>query len=95
MAQRRSHNQWKRIGSGTKGARKPRATAKLEKPPIDRAKMLEALVEFDEAFAAKEAARRLDRPLGAPGMVDGHCHDCDRKVSGERLYCGPCLTKRS
>lgn len=28
-------------------------------------------------------------------VVTGHCHTCDRRVSGERLYCGPCLAKRT
>lgn len=23
----------------------------------------------------------------------GRCHDCTRKVSGERRYCGPCLNR--
>lgn len=27
--------------------------------------------------------------------VTGRCHSCDRVISGERRYCGPCLAGRS
>lgn len=32
--------------------------------------------------------------VALPEKRTGRCHTCDRPVSGERHYCGPCLSKR-
>lgn len=34
------------------------------------------------------------RPSPRSRAVTGHCHACDRPVSGERRFCGPCLASR-
>lgn len=36
-------------------------------------------------------AAEPDRPYGS---LTGHCHTCDKPIVGDRLYCGPCLSKR-
>lgn len=41
---------------------------------------------------AHEAAVTLPRN-GTRLSPTGRCHDCDRPVSGERRFCGPCLTE--
>lgn len=110
MAHRRAHHPWKRIGSGTKGGKKPKAKTGRVKPPIDRDKMRAAMAEIDAEFLAREAVRKPDSALPPPTrvkgatpprgsrrtLVTGYCHgvDCDRPVSGERLFCGPCLASR-
>lgn len=48
--------------------------------------------------AAEPPSTRMYVPpppnTGPTRVVTGHCHDCDRRISGGRLFCGQCLRKR-
>lgn len=37
---------------------------------------------------------RPKRALTKPSPT-GHCHTCDRAITGERIYCGPCAAARN
>ena len=63
----------------TKGARKPKRYV------IDTKALAEALAAPAEPLL--ETGRN-------PLPVTGHCHTCDRAVSGERRFCGRCMAKR-
>lgn len=44
------------------------------------------------------SAARIVIPKGRPEQrrpsPTGRCHECDRRITGERLYCGPCAAGR-
>lgn len=47
-------------------------------------------IELDVELLAELRTPREGSRLPATGR----CHTCDRAVSGERRYCGPCAAKR-
>lgn len=68
------------------------------KPP--RAKRTATIDEEALAQAKRELAAIADHPevLGRGSNVlpaTGLCHTCERPISGERRFCGPCLARRS
>jgi hypothetical protein len=67
--------------------------AKPAKPPkvveIDADALAAAKADLD-AKAAEPSRLKTGNDLPATGR----CHTCDRAVSGERRYCGPCLARR-
>lgn len=50
------------------------------KPPVD--------INWDEVAAIDIKSSNANHL-----PVTGRCYDCNRRVSGERRYCGPCLNK--
>lgn len=70
--------------------RRAKAAPKPERAPskvIDR----EAVAAVLAVDAGPSSARRGSNVLEATG----HCHTCDRRISGERRFCGPCAARRS
>lgn len=74
-------------GRRVKGER-PAKPEKPRKPvEIDREALAEVL-----STPAPEPPRETRGANHLPAT--GLCHQCDRPVSGERRFCGPCLAKR-
>lgn len=73
---------------------------------LDRTQQIaEALAEAERAEKerqeqerARETAPATPRQRTRSGYqrttVTGYCHTCDRPVTGERRYCGPCMAER-
>lgn len=74
--------------------------AKADKPMKPPAQRRSTKVIDDDALDA--AKSELDATAADPARLTtgntlpatGHCHTCDRAVTGERRYCGPCLARR-
>ncbi len=71
----------------------------LQPASVDPAVLASALAEAERRameLAEARAAARLRPPTKARErkVVTGRCHTCDRPITGERIYCGPCLATR-
>lgn len=68
---------------------------KRRKSIIDRDAMAEALAKMDEQAAKLAETRKM--PPGAGGNTTllpiGICHECGKSVTGQRRFCGSCLSK--
>lgn len=81
-----------KVGQKAKGIRpaKPEPGRRKTAKVIDQDALAAAKAELD-AQAAQPRPIKTGNDLPATG----HCHTCDRPISGERRYCGPCLARRS
>lgn len=74
-----------------------KAAPKPPKPPrkvIDQ----DALTAANEALAQLAVAVIEKRPIAGGNNTlpaTGRCHECDRAISGERRFCGRCMSKRN
>lgn len=69
---------------------KPEPASRKTSKVIDQDALAAAKADLD-AHAAEPARITTGNTLPATG----HCHSCDRAISGERRFCGPCLARRS
>ena len=83
---------WNRIGhlAHAEQPAKPKGRRGPKPYPIDPDAVAEALADLD---ARASAPKPIPTGGGSTLPAIGRCHDCNRTVSGERRYCGPCLAK--
>lgn len=80
---------------------KPLRPKPAPKYVIDQDALAEAKADLDRA--AVQLAVRSGDPLAGRRVsrkrkgrkATGRCLDCDRRVSGQREFCGPCAARRS
>lgn len=80
-----------KVGERVKGIRKPDSEPKRrgrKRLPIDWDAVAEVLAK------PVVVAERPQVKGGNTLPATGHCHECDRPVTGERRFCGRCLSKR-
>lgn len=72
-----------------------------ERPAAQPKPRREVAIDTDALAAAKaklteQAAGRVPIVAGGSNRLPatGECHECERPVSGERRFCGPCMSKR-
>lgn len=79
---------------------KPKPEPKAPRSIIDRDALDAALAEMDAKsgpmtlLADRRPERKTTSGQYVRTTVTGRCHECDRPVSGERRFCGPCLARR-
>lgn len=78
-------------GVKVKGLRPVKPTRERRRPEIDADALAATLAELDE-----KASQRNPVISGGSNVLPatGSCHECERPVSGERRFCGRCMSKR-
>lgn len=79
-------------GAKVKELRPVKPVKERRRPEIDADALAAALADLD-------AKASQPRPVVTGGAnvlpAVGRCHECDKPVTGERRYCGRCMSRRT
>jgi hypothetical protein len=77
----------------------PRKILDVRRPKAKPAPKAKKRILIDASAVAAALAQTAELPETGRGTnvlpATGHCHECDRPISGERRFCGRCMAKRA